>query len=169
MRAIGSSLHLTTAYHPEADGRSERTNKTVFLVIRTFTTKGQRRWLEALPSAEFSVNSAVNVASGNSLFEIVFGRKPRLFPTLEVCDDVPSSVGDWIKRREELWQTARDELWASRVRQAIQHNRSRRQPHAFSEGDWVLLGSQIEGRWQAESSMGGPVPCIPSLQRRTEP
>lgn len=52
MKRLSVSLQLTTAYHPEADGRSKRTNKTVAQVLCTFTTKRQTRWLDALPAAE---------------------------------------------------------------------------------------------------------------------
>lgn len=60
-------------YHPQGDGRSERTNWTVGQVLWLFTLKRQSWWLEALLAAEFAINSALNVATGFTLFELVFG------------------------------------------------------------------------------------------------
>jgi hypothetical protein len=141
MAKIAVRFHMTTAFHPQADGRSERTNKTVGQILRTFTAKRQSRWLESLPAVEFALNTAVNVATGFSPFELVFGRRPRLFPSTEGPEDTPLSVATWLKLCEGTWAEARDTLWASRVRQALQHNRNCRELPPLEVGAWVLLDS----------------------------
>lgn len=81
MSKLSIDFHMSLAFHPQADGHSERTNKTVGQILWTFTSKRQGRWLEFLPSVEFAINSAINVATGMSPFELIFGRKPQLFPS----------------------------------------------------------------------------------------
>lgn len=71
---------MSAAYHPQADGRSERTNKTAGQVLRNFISKCQTKWLESLPSVELAINSALNVATGLSPFELVFNRHQNMFP-----------------------------------------------------------------------------------------
>jgi hypothetical protein len=150
MDKIGIKFHMSTAFHPQADGRSERTNKTVGQILRTFTAKRQSRWLEALPAAEFAINSAINVSTGFSPFELIFGRRPRLFPSKEGPEDTPPSLEVWLRQREGAWAEARDALWTSRVRQAIQHNRHCQELPPLQVGSWVLLDSaDWRGRHQS--------------------
>lgn len=79
-RLLNMDLRLTTSYRAQSDGRSERSNKTVVHILRQNTMKKQSRWLQALPSAEHAINSALNVSIGTTNFELVFGQKPSLFP-----------------------------------------------------------------------------------------
>ena len=79
MKKLAIDFHMSSAFHPQADGRSERTNRTVGQILRTFTAKRQSRWLEALPSAEFAINSAVNVATGFSPMELILVDAPNSF------------------------------------------------------------------------------------------
>lgn len=76
MKKLSIQFHMTMSFHPQGDGRSERKNKTVGQVLCTFTSKRQTRWLEALPSVEFSINTALNVSTGSTSFELLYGRKP---------------------------------------------------------------------------------------------
>lgn len=141
MAQIQIDFHMSSAFHPQADGRSERLNKTIGQVLRTVTAKRQGKWLEALPMAEFAINSSINVATGFSPFELIFGRKPRLFPSLEGDSDSPTNLTVWLKQRESTWADARDTLWTSRVKQALQHNKHQKDRPNVEEGSWVLLNS----------------------------
>jgi hypothetical protein len=151
MERMGVKFHMTTAFHPQADGRSERTNKTVGQILRTFTAKRQSRWLESLPAVEFAINTAVNVATGFSPLELVMGRRGGLFPTLESTDDTTPALDAWLRQREGAWTEARDALWVSRVKQAVQHNKHRRDQPALEAGDWILLDS---GDWRVRHQGG---------------
>ncbi|PLW12767.1 hypothetical protein PCASD_25391 [Puccinia coronata f. sp. avenae] len=115
MDRLNIKFHMTLAFHPQADGRSERSNKTIGQILRTFTAKKQSRWLESLPAVEFAINSAVNVSTGFSPFELVFSRRPRLFPSSNGPSDAPTTLTSWLKQREGSWAEARDNLWVSKT------------------------------------------------------
>jgi hypothetical protein len=139
MAKIGTSFHMTSLFHLQADVRSERTNKTVGQVLRSYTAKRQSRWLEALLAVEFAINSAINVATGFSPFELLFGRKAGLFLTTMTVPDSPQALTTWLKHREGYWLDTWDTLISSRICQALQHNKKHR-PCATIEADsWVLL------------------------------
>ncbi|KAI7940778.1 hypothetical protein MJO28_013063 [Puccinia striiformis f. sp. tritici] len=138
MDKLNISFHMTSAFHPQADGRSERTNKT-------------GKWLESLPAVEFAINSAINVSTGFSPFELLFGRKPQLFPSSTGPADTPLALTNWLKVREGLWSNARDKLWASQVRQAVQHNKKHQDPPPLVPGSYVLLNS---GDWRGRHQGG---------------
>lgn len=80
MKRTGTDFHMTTAFHPQADGRSERTNRTVVQILRTFTAKRQGKWLESLAAVEFAINNALNVSTGKSPFELIFNRSTSSIP-----------------------------------------------------------------------------------------
>lgn len=103
MKRIGTSFHMTTAFHPQADGRSERTNRTVGQILRTFTAKRQGKWLESLPAVEYAINSAVDVATGKSPVELILGRAPLLFTDTAGEETLPS-LDKWTALRREQTQ-----------------------------------------------------------------
>jgi hypothetical protein len=150
MEKLHIKFHMSTAFHPQADGRSERTNKTVGQILRSFTAKRQGKWLEALRAVEFAINSAINVSTGYSPFELIFGRKPQLFPSANGTVDPPLNLAAWIKIREGTWQEARDNLWTNRVKQAIQHNKHNKDRLPLAVDSWALLDSaDWRGRHQS--------------------
>ncbi|KNE88116.1 hypothetical protein PSTG_18489, partial [Puccinia striiformis f. sp. tritici PST-78] len=55
--------------------------------------------------------------------------------------DSQPSLDKWLKLREGAWAEARDMLWASRVKQAVQHNKKNRPQPPLTPGSWVLLNS----------------------------
>jgi hypothetical protein len=149
MAKLGTVFHMTFSFHPQADGRSKWTNKTVSQILRMFTAKRQTRWLEALPAVEFAINSAINVSTGFTPFELIFGRKPSLFPSSAKALDSPPSLAAWLKKREGSWQTARDNLINSRIHQALQHNCHQRPHQTIEANSWVLLNlADWQGRHQ---------------------
>lgn len=140
MKRTGTDFHLTTAFHPQADGQSERTNRTVGPILRSFTSKRQGKWLEALPAVEFAINAAVNISTGKSPSELVLGRRPHLFESGSEIDG-PDSLTRWLALREDLWTTARDNLWVSRVQQAVKHTKRCRDVEPMQPDSWALLNA----------------------------
>jgi hypothetical protein len=73
---LGIEPWLSTAFHPETDGISERTNQWVEGFLRTFCNYRQDDWSRWLPIAEFCHNHHRNAETGMSAFEAVYGRNP---------------------------------------------------------------------------------------------
>ncbi|GJP33350.1 hypothetical protein CLOM_g17894 [Closterium sp. NIES-68] len=63
----GTRLHLSTAYHPQSDGQTERTNQTMEQLIR-MTCTDPAQWEDALPLIEFAYNNAQSAKTTQSLF-----------------------------------------------------------------------------------------------------
>ena len=65
---------MSAAYHPAADGQSEKTNDTIKVALRCLLVgKYEEKWLEILPEVEFHLNFLRNIASTYSPFEVVYG------------------------------------------------------------------------------------------------
>lgn len=152
-RLLHIQVNLTTAYHPQSDGRSEKSNKTIVQVLRSWVKRRHGKWFDCLPSVEYAINSAVNVATGVSPFEYVYGRKTRLFPTAEHSSSLPD-VEDWLFKRQSAWADFRDKLWTSRIEQAVHYNNRRRPGEQLRQGDWVLVDSK--DRQQVVGGQGRP-------------
>ncbi|GAA6058084.1 hypothetical protein NBRC10513_006570 [Rhodotorula toruloides] len=73
---LGLKLQMSTAFHPETDGRSERTNKTVVPVLRQYVLRQQKDWVRFLPTTEYAINAAENVLTGKTPFRFVLGFTP---------------------------------------------------------------------------------------------
>lgn len=155
---LNSLLHvdvkLTTAYHPQADGRSEISNKTIVQILRHLVENRHGKWFESLPAVEYAVNSAINVSTGVSPFEFVFGHKPRLFPIQGNIAKVSPDVQRWVELRQSAWAQYRDKLWSSRISQALHYNNRRRQGDTLKVDDWVLIDSK--DRQQIVGGKGRP-------------
>ncbi|SGY55447.1 BQ5605_C006g04026 [Microbotryum silenes-dioicae] len=141
-KRLNIKLQLSSAFHPETDGRSEKTNKTAFQILRALVNKEQSNWAECLAVCEYAINSSLNVATGKTPFELVLGYTPSLAPLacVDGDDDLPS-VEELLARRFQACEDARDQLAISKVRQAAQSNKKRQDEPSWAVGDLVLLDS----------------------------
>ena len=69
-------LLFSTAYHPQTDGQTEVTNRTLSTLLRVLIKKNIKEWEECLPIAEYSYNRAIHPTIGKSPFEVVYGFNP---------------------------------------------------------------------------------------------
>jgi hypothetical protein len=76
----GVHLKMSTAYHPQTDGASKRTNKTLNQCVRFHVERNQRGWVRALPIIRFNMMNSVNASTGYSGFQLRMGQSPRVIP-----------------------------------------------------------------------------------------
>jgi len=75
-KALGITRQLSTAYHPQTDGQTERINQEIGTFLRHYVNYQQDNWMEWLAIAEFQYNDKRHVATGRTPFELNFGRYP---------------------------------------------------------------------------------------------
>ena len=73
---LGTKLAMSTAFHPQTDGQTERMNRTLEDMLRAFVSYKQDDWDKYLAAAEFAYNSAPNALTGISPFKLNYGAKP---------------------------------------------------------------------------------------------
>ena len=76
MRQNRNQALFSTAYHPQTDGQTEVTNRTLSALVRVLIKKNIKEWEEYLPIAEFAYNRARHSKTGKSPFEVVYGFNP---------------------------------------------------------------------------------------------
>nr|GEZ86345.1 retrovirus-related Pol polyprotein from transposon 17.6 [Tanacetum cinerariifolium] len=76
-KALGTSLDMSTAYHPETDGQSERTIQTLEDMLRACVIDIGKCWVNHLPLVEFSYNNSYHASIKAAPFEALYSRKCR--------------------------------------------------------------------------------------------
>ena len=138
---------MSTAFHPQSDGASERTNKTVIQALRYHVARNQRGWVKALPRVRFAIMSATNALTGFSRFQLHIGRQPRILPPLfdadVQADETPEAerAADIIRRIDADVMETQDNLAAAKLAQMCAANRGRTEDPPLKPGDLVLLST----------------------------
>nr|GEY34505.1 putative reverse transcriptase domain-containing protein [Tanacetum cinerariifolium] len=74
---LGTRLDMSTAYHPETDGQSERTIQTLEDMLRACAINFGKGWVNHLPLVEFSYDNSYYATIKAAPFEALYGRKCR--------------------------------------------------------------------------------------------
>ena len=76
-QALGTEIKLSTAYHPQTDGQSERTIQTLEDLLRSCTLEWGGDWEQHFPLVEFTYNNSYQARIGMTPFEALYGRPCR--------------------------------------------------------------------------------------------
>ena len=139
-RILGTQHKLTTAYHPQSDGQTERTNQTLETMLRHYVGgRAHGDWHTCLTAAEFAINNAYTPSIGTTPFRLNYGRDPRL-PVSILPAKVPSAQ-QWADKMIFGLADAKRHLRIAQDRQKQQYDRHRRDVQ-FAVGEQVLLSSK---------------------------
>jgi hypothetical protein len=142
---MGTSLHMSTAYHPQTQGQVERVNSVFEQVLRcTVHQLGEPRdWDDLCPIIEFSLNSHPNRSTGFSPFYLNFGYHPvtpneLLTGPVESCVE---SVSRFTQRLTSSFNKAKEHLRVAQESYKKYYDR-RHRPVEFNTGQYVLLSTR---------------------------
>ncbi|GKB01889.1 reverse transcriptase domain-containing protein, partial [Tanacetum coccineum] len=127
-KSLGTEISMSTAYHPETNGQSERTIQTLEDMLRACVIDFGKGWVKHLPLAEFSYNNSYHTRINAAPYEALYGRKCRS----PVC---------WAKVGEA--QLTGPKLIKQRIQAAQDRQKSyahlKRKPMEFEVRDRVML------------------------------
>jgi hypothetical protein len=81
--------NASTAYRPQTDGQSERSNQKLEQYFRIFTDFHQTNWCYLLPLAQFTFNAWPNATTKKAPFELIMGHIPRVHQTFRTTTSPP--------------------------------------------------------------------------------
>ena len=81
-RALGITQNISTAYHPQTDGQSERTNQRLEQYLRIFIDYHQQTWASLLPLAQYALNLWPNATTKKVPFELILGYVPKIHQSI---------------------------------------------------------------------------------------
>ncbi|KAD0111625.1 hypothetical protein E3N88_44775 [Mikania micrantha] len=136
--ALGTQIDMSTAYHPQTDGQTERTNQTLEDMLRSCVIDFGGSWDIHLPLVEFSYNNSYHTSIQCAPFEALYGRKCRS----PICW---SEVGESQIIGPEFIQETTDKIALIQERIKVARDRqksyadNRHRPLEFQVGDRVML------------------------------
>jgi hypothetical protein len=132
---------MSSAYHPQTDGQTERVNQCLEAYLRCFVQSCPRQWSSWLSLAEFWYNTCYHTALGNSPFEVLYGHAPSQFGLVsgEQCS-VPE-LQDLLSNRQQMLQQVKMHLQRAQDRMKKQADKGHME-RTFKVGDRVFLKLQ---------------------------
>jgi len=136
--ALGSRLTMSSAYHLQTDGQSERTIQSIEDLLRTCVLDHLGAWDEVLPLVEFTYNNSFHASIGMTPFEALYGRRCKTL----LCwyqDGESVVVGpELLRQTTEKIKLIKERMETSQSRQKSYADQ-RRRPLEFAAGDHVFL------------------------------
>ncbi|GJT46111.1 putative reverse transcriptase domain-containing protein [Tanacetum coccineum] len=154
-KALGTQLDMSTAYHSQTDGQSERTIQTLEDMMRACVIDFGKGWDRQLPLVEFSYNNSYHTSIKAAPFEAMYGRKCRS----AICW---AEVGDAQLTGPKIIHETTEKIFRIKKRIQAAHDRQKSladrncKPMEFQVGDMVMLkvsnGKVVFRFWHNEES-----------------
>ncbi|GKA14736.1 putative reverse transcriptase domain-containing protein [Tanacetum coccineum] len=133
-KALGTDISMSTAYHPETDGQSERTIQTLEDMLRACVIDFGKGWVKHLPLAEFSYNNSYHASIKAAPYEALYGRKCRSPVCWAEVGEAQLTGPELIQETTEKIVLIKQRMQAAQDRQKSYADRKRK-PMEFEVGD----------------------------------
>jgi hypothetical protein len=137
-KGFGTNLNLSTTYHPESDGKIERTNRIIEDMLRMYVMDQPSKWEDYIHLVEFSYNNGYQASLKMSPFEALYGRKCNTPVSWDNPTDRAVVGPDLLKEMEEKMEKIKQNLKASQDRKKIYADKNRVFRY-FKVGEHVFL------------------------------
>jgi len=140
-KRLGSRLNLSTSHHPETDGQTERTHRTIEQVLRAYVEPQHADWVTWLPIAEFAYNNSTHSSTHQTPFLANYGYNPTLPSSLAIPAPSSASATSYLDTIRDVQLSITRELALAKAQQAAQADTHRRHL-SFQVGDRVRLSTR---------------------------
>ncbi len=135
------TVSLSSGYHPQTNGQTERKIQEIGRFLRTFCHGHQNSWNQFLGWAEYAQNSLRQPSTGLTPFQCVLGYQPPLFPWSGEPSEVPS-VDYWFRESEKVWDAAHHQLQRALRRRKMTADLRRSANPIYQPGQKVWLSTR---------------------------
>jgi len=137
---------LSTAYHPQTDGQTERINQELEQYLRVFIDHRQEQWPDWLEMVEFAYNNKIHVATKTLPFKANYGQDPRMGFEGKRKGKY-KAAGKFIEKIKKIQEEAKAALGKAQEKMKKFGDRRRGKGEEYKVGDLVLL-SMKDLKWQ---------------------
>ena len=140
-RMLGIKTKLSTMFHPQTDGQTERINQKLEQYLQFFIEHRQKDWPEWLAVAELAVNNKVHMATKVLPFMANYGKELRMGGDIRRKGKV-ESVTEFVERMKKVHEEAETALKKTQEEMKRYADRSRKETEKWEKGDQVLLSTK---------------------------
>jgi len=140
-RMLGIKTKLSTTFHPQTDGQTERMNQELEQYLRFFIEHRQKDWPEWLAMAEFVINNKVHTATKISPFMANYRKELRMGGDIRKKGKV-ESVTEFVERMKKVHEEAEAALRKTQEEMKRYTDRGRKETEKWKKGDWILLSTK---------------------------
>ncbi|GJW49330.1 putative reverse transcriptase domain, zinc finger, CCHC-type, aspartic peptidase domain protein [Tanacetum coccineum] len=153
-KRLGAKLHFSSSHHPQTDGQTEVTNRSLRSLLRCLVGDKPKQWDVVLSQAEFAYNRSNHSSTCRSPFFVMYGRNP--FTPLDLAplvgDGLVSAEGDERARQiQELHAQVREQIIKHNLQYQTRANKHCKQV-LFEEGDLVWI--HLRRAWFPQGRFG---------------
>ena len=120
-KKLGITLRLSTAYHPQTDGLSERAVQTLKQYLRIYCHDRQNRWRAWLPLAEFAYNTSTTATHKYSPYRSLYGFDPCPIHVSDEHELGSPAAEEWLDRMTTVHNQIHDTLKRINNRHSVIH------------------------------------------------
>lgn len=135
---FGTQIKLSTAFHPQSDGQTERVNQILEQYLRCYINYQQDNWTSCLPMAEFAYNNAEHTSTKQTPFHANYGYHPRLSVN-SPRKPVNPAAENYIETLQQNRRTLKEELKRAQDSYKKFADNKRQKPPTIRPGDLVWL------------------------------
>ena len=151
---------MTTAYHPQANGKAERTNQELKQYLRKYANHQQDNWPELVPLAKYAYNTTKTQGTDFTLYQVVYCKTP----TIHAAPGEPSQAAI-----EKIRKVAYENLLYSQVLLQEHRNKRRKLATELRPGDKAYVQKRGARKDQSSASLDdkywGPFPVKQKVEQ----
>ncbi len=144
-RCLKAKQNLSSSYHPQTDGITEKENDIIENCIRAFTNYQQDDWCEYLPDFELAINSSISGSTGLSPQFVDTGYEPfiPLGITREIHNQSKEHTVQHLLEKLDIIKTRTQLLFAHAQEKQAKYANEKRRDIEFEEGDFIMINSDF--------------------------
>ena len=139
---LGVKKKLSTSFHPETDGQTERTNQSLEEYLRFYVNKQQDNWVECLPMAQLAYNSRKSATTKYSPYYANYGYEPVAHRDPKDVESISTGAEDKARLMRELHEELSKNIAQKNLTTSKAANKQRIEGPTFKKGDKVFLSRQ---------------------------
>jgi Chromo (CHRromatin Organisation MOdifier) domain len=137
-RLLGVKLAMSTAYHPQTDGKTEWVSQELEVYLCMLCSNNPKTWKQFLHTTEFAHNQKTHSSMKSSPFYLMMGYHPWAIPTAYEKNNIPTTE----QRIAQLLQAREEALAAHELARQLMASQINKKFKPFKAGDKVWLESK---------------------------
>ncbi|SAM00104.1 hypothetical protein [Absidia glauca] len=142
MKGLGIDQKLSTSFHPQTDGQTERINSILEQYLRCYVNYQQSNWSDMLPIAQFAYNNSKHSSTNETPFHAVYGCHPRLSVSLPRSNKHTTPATDRLAKMNQVHLDMKDAILATQETHKKYYDQRTIPAPSYKIGDQVWLSTK---------------------------